>query len=85
MDKRIRDFIGEKAEYDKYGSGYIWGCKGDKLEMIADVRGWGSIQTLFMNEDGEVDYTKAEEFQDELGQWIAQAISEKLQRESEEE
>ena len=61
----------------------IWYCplsqmifsKNDKNgdQMLLDVRGWGAIQHLFD------DMTDAEKFQDELGEFYAQAIREKLQ------
>lgn len=78
----IKSFIGVKAQYDDFGGGYIWGVRKDgTMQMIADVRGWGAIQNLFKGE-GELGYTKSEEFQDRLGQFIAEAITEKIQRES---
>ena len=49
--------------------------------MIADLRGWGAIQNLFKLKGGAIDFEKAEKFQDDLGQWIADAINEKLERE----
>ena len=81
----ILDFIGEKVKYDTFGGGYIWGIdkKGDH-EMIAQVdepqkdyvlsiRGWGAIQNLCKEDD-----TYAERFQDAMGEFIAEAINEKL-------
>lgn len=76
---KVSDFIGEKVKYDNLGQ-YIWGVKGDKLQMIADLRGWGAIQNLFA-ENGKIDMEAAEKFQDELGEWIVSAINEKLERE----
>jgi hypothetical protein len=86
IDKKdIHRFIGEEVYYDKYGGGYIWGKKKEGLQMIAQVdelepdhdpvlsiRGWGAIQQY------------AERFQDTMGQWIADAINEKLEREKNE-
>ena len=69
-----KDFIGEKATYDEWGQ-IIWGHKGEDMQMLLDLRGWGAIQQLFKDQD------KAANFQDELGQWIAEAINEKLQKE----
>ena len=77
MSKKIKEFIGEKAKYDKNGQ-MIWGVKGESHQLIADVRGWGAIQNLFKNRNGKVDYESAEKFQDELGEWITQAINDKL-------
>jgi hypothetical protein len=88
----IKKFIGH-AKYDEWGGSYIWGCdnpnnENSPLEMIAQVnmppkaktnevlsiRGWGAIQNMFPS------ITDAEQFQDELGRFIADAINEKLQR-----
>lgn len=78
---KVSDFIGKEASYDEYGQ-IIWGKdNNDKLQMIADVRGWGAIQHLFMNGKGELDEVKATKFQDDLGRWIVEAINEKLARE----
>lgn len=54
--------------YDELGGGYIWDANG---RMIANVRGWGWIQ--YMDDP--------EERQDTLGKFLAEALTEKLQRE----
>lgn len=91
--KELKQFIGKSVKYDVWGGGYIWGCI-DKagIEMIAQVvdvdepafegkepetpivsiRGWGAIQHLFKTREEQ------EEFQDELGKFIQDAINEKL-------
>jgi hypothetical protein len=88
--KEIKNFIGV-AKYDEWGGGYIWGNNPKGNEMIAQVnefpdksyevvnevlsiRGWGAIQNMFPN------ITNAEEFQNELGKFIADAINEKLKQ-----
>lgn len=67
----IKKFIGT-AEADKYG-GYIWGAdsKGNR-QMIAEVRGWGSIQNRFKTQD------EAARFQDSVHEFIVVAINDKL-------
>jgi hypothetical protein len=84
----IKSFIGERVYYDEWGGGYIWGVKKNGVEMIAQVedveegnslvsvRGWGAIQNL-----KNLPCTP-EEFQDHLGNFISDAINEKLERES---
>ncbi len=79
LQEQIKAFIGEKVKFDEYGSGYLWGVnKKGESQMIGEVRGWGSIQNLFKNKDGSLDEEKAENFQDEMGKFIAEAITEKL-------
>jgi len=84
--KAIKSFIGFKVEYDNQGGGYIWGVKHDDIQMIAQVedveeenavvsiRGWGAIQNLKNLP------CSPEEFQDYLGNFIAEAINEKMER-----
>lgn len=50
---------------------YLWSSEGN---LIAEVRGWGSIQYMFDN------HNEAVEFQDEVGKFIAEAINEKIQK-----
>lgn len=86
--KEIKEFIGV-AKYDEWGGGYIWGNNPKGNQMIAQIddfpdsyyevinqvlsiRGWGTIQNMFP------DIKTAEEFQDELGKFIAEAINDKL-------
>ena len=74
--KKVTDFIGSKVKYDECS--YIWG-EGPKggMQMIMDirVRGWGAIQHLFDSME------EAENFQDEVAEWIADAINQKLEKE----
>ena len=72
MSTTIKDFINE-AKFDDAGGGYIWGVQKDgTLQMIAEVRGWGAICNLFPKP------RDAEKFQDSVGQFIVDAINEKL-------
>ena len=80
---KVTDFIGVKAIYDEYGQ-YIWAVDKDGgHQKLADLRGWGAIQSLFKTKKGLVDEEKAASFQDELGRWLVDAINEKLERELE--
>ena len=72
---KIKDFIGEEVRYDEHGQ-IIFGVHGDYETRLVDVRGWGAIQQLDMS------YEKQEAFQDELGQFVADAINEKLAKEN---
>jgi hypothetical protein len=80
-NNKIVKFFGVKVIYDKMGQ-YIWGVEANgNHQKIADLRGWGAIQNLFKDKKGAVDFPQAEKFQDDLGQWIVDAINEKLERE----
>ena len=70
-----QEFIGDKVEYDSDGI-IIWGMRREFQQHILDVRGWGAIQHLFKTEK------EAANFQDELGQWIVDAINQKLSGQS---
>lgn len=78
----LNSFLGKRIQFDEYSAGYIWAVHDDgNRQIIGEVRGWGAIQNLFKNKDGSVDFEKAEEFQDYMGRYIAEAINEKMKRE----
>ena len=80
----IKDLITGAVEYDKYGGQYFWiTLPNGGSQMLAEMRGWGAIQNRFKNTDGTVDFKEAARFQDAVGKWIAQAINDKLKRETE--
>ena len=69
LEQWLRD-----VHYDKWGT-CIWSKDEDGgNQMVADIRGWGAIQNLFNTPE------EAEQFQDEVGEFIVQAIKEKLSR-----
>lgn len=91
--KEIKKFIGESVKYDEWGGGYLWGVgKKGEHQMIAvvvdvdepafegkepetpvvSIRGWGAIQNLLKTKEEQ------EQFQNELGIFIEEAINEKL-------
>ena len=77
MKKEIIDFIGS-ANYqgDDLGT-YLWANRPDGTrEIIGVVYGY---QTEIEETEG---IKKAEDFQDELGNFIAEAINEKIKRET---
>ncbi len=74
----LTDFLKGKFKYDEMGA-YIWLVEPNgNHQKIADIRGWGGIQNLFKDKDGLVDTDAAAKFQDELGQFIVSALTEKL-------
>ena len=67
----IEQFIGRKARYD-YNGQMILGIDLEGNEyLLLDVRGWGRIHT-------NSGISEPEKFQDDLGEWIADAINQKL-------
>lgn len=78
-------FIGDDVTLDEYQGLIIWGGTRDNLQRLADVRGWGMIQNMFRNPDGSTDLESSEKFQDNLGQFIVEAIKEKVDREKSEQ
>ena len=64
------------VHYDNLGT-CIWNRQKDGgNQMIADIRGWGAIQNEFKTNE------EAEKFQDGVGEFIVQAIREKIARTS---
>ena len=61
--------------YDEYGT-HIWnredaeGCS----QLVAEIRGWFRLQNEFPT------LKESEDFQDEVGEFIVQAIREKIER-----
>lgn len=75
---KIEDFINGEVTYDKFGGQYFWiNMPRGGVQMLAEMRGWGAIQNRFICKDGTIDINGAGKFQDELGDWIAEAINEK--------
>lgn len=82
LTKHIKSFMGNSVYYDPYGGGYIWGKETNQMiaeaeeveegNAVVSVRGWGAIQNL-----KNLPCTP-EEFQDAIGEFIVEAINEKL-------
>lgn len=87
IEKAIKDFVGV-VHYDTYGGGYIWGTNqkdiGSQMvaeipevlegEAVVSIRGWGAIQNL------KGLPCTPEQFQDEIGKFVADAINEKMNK-----
>jgi DNA-directed RNA polymerase alpha subunit len=74
MRNRVMNFIG-KANYTGDLGTYIWSNNlYGKTELIAMIEGYREIQELCTS------VSEANEFQDEMGRFIAEAINEKIQR-----
>jgi len=80
--KNIIEFIGNQVEFNKHGDACFWGTNSNNQEqMIAEIRAYGAIRKLFLDDDRKPNPQKEEQFQKELGDFIAEAITEKIQRE----
>ena len=66
------DFIGIKTIYDDHGQMIFGVNKKGEIQLLLNVRGWGAIQNLFKTQE------EAMKFQDELGEFISDAINKKL-------
>jgi len=79
MEKKITDFITGKVEYDKFGGQYLWVKEPNGgSQMLAETTGWGHIQHMFpMTEEGQ---KAAGRYQDKIGEFIAEAVNEKITR-----
>ncbi len=73
----IKKFIGKSVRYDREGQQIY---NADDNQLLLDVRGWGAIQNLFADKKGKIDINKAGDFQDDFGQFITDAINEKLNK-----
>jgi len=62
--------------YDEFGGVHIWNREdGDGgSQLVAEIRGWGRLQNEFDT------LKESENFQDEVGEFIVQAIREKIER-----
>jgi hypothetical protein len=79
MNEQIKKYFCGKVIFHS-GSGMFFIQDDPKVgdKHIADIRGWGNIQYLFPKPEGGLDFDKAAEFQDSIGEFIADAINEKL-------
>lgn len=75
---KLSDFLQGKFKYDADGQLIFLVKPNGYLQRIIDLRGWGAIQNLFRNKDQSIDIDAAAKFQDELGEWIAATLNEKL-------
>lgn len=75
----IRNFIKDGVIYNNSGE-FIW--INNSFVKVMDLRGWGYIKNMFKLPNGEDDIKKAQEFTNELGHWIADAINKKIEQES---
>ncbi|HRH53311.1 MAG TPA: hypothetical protein PLN38_08310 [Chitinophagales bacterium] len=76
----VTDFINGEVSYDREGQ-YFWvHGRSNGIQMLAELRGWGAIQNMFVK-SGKINMEQSALFQDEIGEFIAVAINEKIERE----
>ena len=75
---KIKDFIGEEVFYDESDAIIFIEDEDGRRQIIAEI-GMSAIAKLFKNKDSSIDLKKAEDFQDNLGHLIAEAINDKLE------
>ena len=78
---KILAFIGKEVTYEKEGQYICGNYEGGGFQMLLQLRGWGAIQNRFKQKDESIDLKAAAKFQDKLGEWIIEAINEKLEKE----
>ena len=71
LEKWLKDVY-----YDPYGGQHLWSLQDEDggSRLIGEVRGWGALQNEFKTQE------EAAKFQDEVGNFIAEAINEKVER-----
>jgi hypothetical protein len=73
---KITDFIKGKVSYDNYGQ-YLWvNLIDDDKFMLGKIRGWGDLISSFKN----LSTDQLAEFQEQIGQFVADAINEKIEK-----
>lgn len=78
---KIPKFINGVIKYDNYGQ-YLWIIEPNgNHKKIADIRGFGEIQNMHKNKNGEIDIDSAIKDQDILGYWLAESLNEKIKNE----
>ena len=65
----VKIFIG-RAEYDKFGAGYIWGIDENGNQTV--------IAQITANPSGTE--KEAEKLKEKIGEFVAEAINEKLKK-----
>lgn len=74
----VKDFINGNVTYDREGQ-YFWiNTPEQGQQMLGELRGWGHIQNMFKDKKGNIDADAAGKFQDEVGEWVADAINKKM-------
>lgn len=69
----IKDWL-SNVYYDNESATIFNKTDDGKIQQVLDVRGWGRIQNLF------AELNDAANFQDKVGEFIAEAIREKINK-----
>lgn len=69
----IKDWL-SNVYYDNESATIFNKTDDGKIQQVLDIRGWGRIQNLFAELDD------AANFQDKVGEFVAEAIREKINK-----
>lgn len=73
VDKKVSEYIKGEVLYG-YGTSIWFNVdKNGGVQKVLDIRGWGHLSTTMGD-------SEAEKFQDEIGEFVAEAINEKLKK-----
>ena len=71
----IEKWLSDVYQDSLVGGNKIWNKEQDGgSQLVAELRGWGALLKEFET------MTEAEQFQDKVGEFIVQAIKEKIER-----
>ncbi len=78
----VEEYLKGAILYEKEGQIIFVHKENDELIQLCDIRGWGHIQHLFVKEgkSKNIDFASAMSFQDQVGEFIKEAIEEKLKK-----
>ena len=76
----IEKWLSDVYQDSLVGGNKIWNKEQDGgSQLVAELRGWGALLKEFET------MTEAEQFQDEVGRFIVEAIREKIKRDYEQQ
>lgn len=77
MKPQIQDFINGKVTYDKEGQYFFVNTPNGGVHLLGELRGWGHLFNMFVKTN-KMDLNEAYKFQDEIGEFIAGAINNRI-------
>lgn len=74
----IIEYLSQDIRYESLNGYIVFPTTDLNFRVIAEVRGRGSLDALIQDENGMVNPDKVQELKKELGEFIVEAIKEKL-------